>query len=137
MSCVSWRDCLGCCNRKRIGQDPGAQHGKSGVGDNKTMSAESIDGDTLQRKFIAAVEKLQVSNATLLHENEKLKAEVKQLKEAANREVLLGRGGFSNSSSAMSGPTSGIISRKKTSQAMVLEEEGDEDDSDEDEKDSR
>ena len=78
-----------------------------------------------------------MSSTLLLHENEKLKAEVKQLKEAANREVLLGRGGFSNSSSAMSGPTSGIISRRKTSQAMVLEEEGDEDDSDEDEKDSR
>ena len=51
-----------------------------------------IDSDTLHRKFMAAVEKLQKNNATLLHENEKLKAEVRALKESADKEALLGRG---------------------------------------------
>ena len=41
---------------------------------------------------MAAVEKLQKNNATLLHENEKLKAEVRALKESADKEALLGRG---------------------------------------------
>ena len=135
---MSWRDCLCCCNKSRILQDPGFQSGAKGgpAPAGKTERAETIDGDTLHRKFTSAVDKLQISNANLMKENEELKAEVKALKEAANREMLLGRNSISRDAPTTS--TGGIISRRKNTQAMVFEE-GDEDevDSDGEEKGSR
>lgn len=127
---MSWRDCLCCCNKSRVIQDPSFQSGaKAGTGViDKNQGAETIDGDTLHRKFAAAVDKLQISNANLLKENEELKAEIKMLKQAADREMLLGRNNLSQSAPTTT-TTGGIISRRKNTQALVVEE-GDEEEED-------
>ena len=85
----SWREFICCCPRSRVEQDPNSMPSKDGTPEE---SQEAIDSDTLHRKFMAAVEKLQKNNATLLHENEKLKTEIRTLKESADKEALLGRG---------------------------------------------
>lgn len=90
---------------------------------------EVIDSDTLHRKFMAAVEKLQKNNATLLHENEKLKAEVRALKESADKEALLGRGSLRGNH----GIGGGVVARRKGATTILQEDnEEDEESSDED-----